>query len=50
MGIDGARFSHPLHLQLEQWRPAFLHAHLLVLHLEAVVQLQHGSSVLVERR
>ena len=50
MGIGGARFSHPLHLQFEQWRPAFLHAHLLVLHLEAVVQLQHGSCVRAKLR
>ena len=45
LSTGGALFSHPPHRQFEQWRSAFTHAHLLVLHFEAVVQLQHGSSV-----
>ena len=44
MLTTGALFTHPPHRQFEQWRPAATHAHLIVLHVEAVVQLQHGSS------
>ena len=50
MGAGGVRFSHPGQRQFEQWRPALLHAHLDVLHLEVVVQLQHGSSVRAKLR
>ena len=45
LSAGGALFLHPPHRQFEQWRPAFTHAHLLVIHVEFVVQLQHGSSV-----
>ena len=43
-GTDGDRFLQLPHRQFEQWRPALLHSHLLVWHVEAEVQLQHGSS------
>ena len=49
-GTDGDRFLQLPHRQFEQWRPAFLHAHLLVLHLEGVMQLQHGSCVRAKLR
>ena len=44
LGTDGDRFLQLPHWQFEQWRPAFLHSHLFVWHVEAEVQLQHGSS------
>ena len=44
VGTNENGFLQLPHRQFKQWRHAFLHSHLLVLHLEAVVKLQHSSS------